>query len=137
MPSQTNQLIQNDKTMTTTIQLRTILIIDDEGDMCLLIKGLLKADDINIVCVQNLFDAQSFIKNVQPDLILLDNRLPDGFGVDFIDHIKTNHPAIKIIMITGIDPAAQDFALEAGADTFLSKPFTRKELQRSVDQLLN
>jgi len=117
--------------------LKKILVIEDEGDMCLLLDILLKSRDVIVDHVKNLFDAHIFLKHEQPELILLDNRLPDGYGVDFISFIKSHYPSIKIIMISGIDAAAQDFALEVGADNFLNKPFTKQQLNESIDQLLN
>jgi two-component system OmpR family response regulator len=116
---------------------KKILCIEDEGDMCLLLDLLLNGKETLVDHVKTLTAAREFLEKEQPELILLDNRLPDGFGVDFIGYIKTNYPGIKIIMITGVDVAAQDVALEVGADKFLSKPFTRMQLQESVSRLLN
>src|SRR5579862_5609071 len=116
---------------------RHILIVEDEGDMCLLIEIILQSQDVKISHVKNLSEAKAFIEEEEPDLILLDNRLPDGFGVDFIGVIKQNYPNVKIILITGIDLAAQDFALEAGADTFLAKPFNQQQLRQAIRSLLN
>ncbi|RYY61957.1 MAG: response regulator, partial [Chitinophagaceae bacterium] len=65
------------------------------------------------------------------------NKLPDGFGVDFINHIKANYPGIKIIMISGYGASAKDVALENGADLFLEKPFSRDQLYRSIEHLMN
>jgi two-component system, OmpR family, response regulator len=67
----------------------------------------------------------------------LDNKLPDGLGIDFISYIKENYPSVKIIMISGYAPAAKDVALEKGADLFLEKPFTREQLYSSIKKLLN
>jgi DNA-binding response OmpR family regulator len=116
---------------------KKILCIEDEGDMCLLLDLLLNSEEMIIDHVKTLAAAKDFLEKEQPALVLLDNRLPDGFGVDFIAYIKTNYPGIKIIMISGVDAAAQDVALEVGADTFLAKPFTRTQLQESVSHLLN
>src|ERR1700743_592854 len=107
----------------TKPDLKSILIIEDESDMCLLLAKLLRSRDVKVDHVKNLFDAHIFLKHEQPELILLDNRLPDGYGLDFISFIKNHYPSIKIIMISGIDAAARDFALEVGADNFLTKPF--------------
>lgn len=124
-------------TTTATTNLRKILVIEDEGDMCLLLELLLASGSITVNHSKTLADAQQSLKSDQPHLVLLDNRLPDGFGVDFIEHIKTNYPDTKIVLITGVDRAIRDFALEAGADTFLSKPFTRQQLHQCIDKLLN
>ena len=117
--------------------MRKILIVEDEGDMCLLLNLLLQSENVECSHAKTLSEAHEFLQKEKPSLVLLDNRLPDGFGVDFIQHIKTKYPDMKIIMITGIDPAVQDLALEIGADTFLIKPFTQQQLRQSVNHLLN
>jgi two-component system OmpR family response regulator len=114
-----------------------ILVIEDEGDMRLLLEILLQSKNIELHHVKNLFDAQQFLNKEQPELVLLDNRLPDGYGVDFISYIKKKYPEVKIIMISGVDAAAQDLALEVGADRFLTKPFTKQQLFHSIDSVLN
>ena len=68
--------------------------------------------------------------------MILDNKLPDGYGVDFISHIKKNYPAVKIIMISGFDGAVKDVALENGADIYLEKPFTKNDLYQSLKDML-
>ncbi|MFL5742583.1 MAG: response regulator [Flavisolibacter sp.] len=126
--------------MTKTVQaqdLKKVLIIEDEGDMCLLLNILLNGKEMELDHVQNLKAAEEYLKNEQPSVVLLDNKLPDGFGIDFISFIKKNYPSIKIIMISGYDGSAKDVALENGADLFLEKPFTRDQLYHSIKGLLN
>ena len=117
--------------------IRKILIIEDEGDMCLLLNLLLDGQCIEVNHVQSLSAAREWLQTEQPSLILLDNRLPDGFGIDFLSFLKINYPLIKIIMISGFDIEAEDAALEIGADTFLAKPFTKAQLDESISKLLN
>jgi DNA-binding response OmpR family regulator len=118
-------------------QRNKILVIDDEGEMCLLLNLILNDQGMTVDHVKTLSAAKAFLEKEVPSLILLDNRLPDGLGVDFIGYVKKSLPAVKIIMISGVDPEAEDAALEIGADSFLSKPFTRKQLQQSIESLLN
>ena len=113
-----------------------VLVIEDEGDMCLLLELLLDGKGMAVDHVRSLSDAREFLENEQPSLIVLDNRLPDGLGIDFIGFLKKEYPAIKILMISGVDVAAGDVALEIGADTFLPKPFTQSQLNSSVNTLL-
>jgi DNA-binding response OmpR family regulator len=117
--------------------MKKILIVEDEGDMCLLLNILLNQPEWAVDHVKTLSGARTFLEKEKPTLILLDNRLPDGMGIDFISYIKENSPATRIVMISGVDPAVSDLALEIGADTFLCKPFTRIQLQATVQQLLN
>lgn len=116
---------------------KKVLIVEDEGDLCLLLNILLDGQGMDVDHVQSLAKAEEYLLQEQPSLVLLDNRLPDGFGVDFIGFIKKQHPNTKVIMISGVDAAVSDVALENGADTFLKKPFTKSELHKSVTTLLN
>ncbi|MCY7293103.1 MAG: response regulator, partial [Ferruginibacter sp.] len=78
-----------------------ILIVEDEGDICLILNLMLKKDDVEIEHVNTLAKADQFLKEQKPQVIIMDNQLPDGLGVDHIKKIKSDYPAIKIIMITG------------------------------------
>ena len=122
---------------TTQNKAKNILIIEDEGDMCLLLNIMLLNENINLDHVKSLKAAKEYLQNEKPDLVMLDNKLPDGMGIDFINHIKQNHPTVKIVMISGYAASAKDVALENGADLFLEKPFTKKQVYQSVQQLLN
>ncbi|RYY48515.1 MAG: response regulator [Chitinophagaceae bacterium] len=115
---------------------KKVLIVEDEGDMCLLINILLSGKGIELDHVQTLAAAETYLQESQPNVVILDNRLPDGFGLDFIPTLKKTYPTLKIIMISGFDKAAEDVALENGADIYLPKPFTREQLFAAVEQLV-
>lgn len=123
----------------TTPQTETkkVLIVEDEGDMCLLLNILLNGEEMELDHVPNLLEADEYLQKEQPAVIILDNKLPDGFGIDFITYVKQKYPAIKIIMISGFDASAKDVALENGADVYLEKPFTRDQVLGSIKSLLN
>jgi two-component system, OmpR family, response regulator len=116
---------------------KNVLIVEDEGDMCLLINILLTGKGIELDHVKTLAGAAEYLQQTQPSVMILDNRLPDGLGMDFIPVIKKEHPGLKIIMISGFDKAAADVALENGADTYLHKPFSKEELFAAVERLVN
>ena len=124
----------------TAIETRTsqkILIIEDEGEMCLVLNILLSDENIELDHVKNLSAAEEYLSNEVPSLIILDNKLPDGYGVDYIAYVKKKYPSVKIIMITGFDASAKDVAMENGADLFLEKPFTKQEFLAAIKSLLN
>jgi DNA-binding response OmpR family regulator len=116
---------------------KKILIIEDEGEIALLLELILKNNKTCIENAKTIASAKSLLKADVPDLIFLDNRLPDGFGVDFLTFLKSNYPSVKIIMISAMDKEAEDVALENGADVFLNKPFTKSQLDHSIHQLVN
>lgn len=118
-------------------KLQKALVVEDNGDMSLLLDIMLNGKEVELDHVKNLVAAKEYLDKEQPSVIILDNKLPDGFGIDFISYIKTKYPAIKIIMISGYDASSEDVALENGADIFLQKPFTREKLFQSMMGLLN
>ena len=125
------------KTAVETTTSKKILIIEDEGEMCLVLNILLSKEDIELEHVKNILAAEEYLAEELPSLIILDNKLPDGYGVDYISHLKKRYPSIKIIMITGFDASVKDVAMENGADLFLEKPFTKQEFLTAIKSLLN
>ena len=113
-----------------------ILIVEDEGEVCLVLNLILNGENMELDHVKNLLDAEEYLQKEQPSLIILDNKLPDGFGVDFISYLKKKYPSIKIIMISGFR-SVKDVALQNGADVFLEKPFGMPQLSEAVKTLLN
>jgi DNA-binding response OmpR family regulator len=123
--------------MTNAKNCRKILIVEDEGDMCLVLEMILHKKDVTIDHVKKIAAAEAYVKNAAPDLIVLDNFLPDGMGANFIPFVRRFYPEVKIIMISGKDRPVKDLALQFGADLFLLKPFSRLELLRAVESLLD
>lgn len=125
------------KTTAETKQPKRVLIVEDEGDMCLLLNIILTGKNLELDHVKNLAAAADYLKDEQPAIVILDNKLPDGFGVDLIPEIKKAYPAVKIIMISGFDGSVKDVALESGADAYLSKPFKKDQIYQEIMNLLN
>jgi len=125
------------KTTTPNTKTKKLLIVEDEGDMCLLLNIILNDTDLELNHVQSLLAADEYLQKEQPEIIILDNKLPDGYGIDFIMYIKKKFPSIKIIMISGFDAAAKDVALENGADIYLEKPFTKDQLFKAIEGLMD
>ncbi len=128
------------KSHTTSMEMllnRDVLVIEDEGEMCLLLNLVLDREGFQVEHVKTIAAANTYLERKLPAAILLDNRLPDGFGLDYLGELKSKYPWIKVIVITGVDAAAADFALEGGADAFLRKPFTRAELIATLSSLMS
>ena len=114
------------------------LIIDDESDICYLLSTLLKQKNLEAEYVNTLSEAALALKKAPPELIFLDNHLPDGLGMDFIEYIKKHYPSVKIIMITAHDTSTDMVkALESGVDYFIPKPFTRDIIYKAVEKIID
>jgi DNA-binding response OmpR family regulator len=114
---------------------KKILIVEDEGEIGLVLNMILADKNFQLDYVNSLLTADEYLQKQQPALILLDNKLPDGFGVDFISYIRKKYPPVRIIMISGL-VSARDVALANGADMFFEKPFSLDEFNKALDQLL-
>ena len=123
-------------TMSKKEKAKKMLVVEDQGEMCLILDLILSERKFKPDYVSNLLDADEYLQKNKPSLIFLDNKLPDGYGVDFISYVKKKYPRIKIIMMTGFG-TARDVALENGADFFLEKPFSLDNVNQAIDQVLS
>ena len=112
------------------------LIIDDETDICYLLGNVLKKRDIQSKFVNTLKEAANILESNDPEIIFLDNHLPDGLGVNFIGFIKRFHPKTKIIMITAHDTIVdKQKAINEGVDFFIGKPFTKETVNNIMENM--
>jgi two-component system, OmpR family, response regulator len=113
------------------------LIIDDEIDICYLLSSILRKKNVQPNYVNSISEATTALKNQKPEIIFLDNHLPDGMGVDFIQRIKKNNPDTKVIMITAYDTTTdRSKAISNGVDYFIPKPFSSDMIYKTVDRLM-
>ncbi|WP_374951670.1 response regulator [Mucilaginibacter sp.] len=126
-----------DTTNTTVKDPLKALIVDDEVDICFLLSGILRQKNLKPSFVNNLSSARLSLQHDVPSIIFLDNHLPDGFGLDFIQFVKETYPQVKIVMITAHDglPERKKAHIQ-GADLFISKPFTREVIDYAVKKIL-
>jgi len=118
----------------TSEMTKKLLVIEDEGEIGLIFDMILNEKDFELDYVNNLLSADEYLQQQKPDLIILDNQLPDGFGVDFISYIRKKYPDMKIIMVSGFG-SARDVALANGANMFFEKPFSLDDFYKAVEQL--
>ena len=113
---------------------KKILIVDDEPDICYFLTTNLSRRGFLTSFSNTLADAEKRIAEEPPSILLLDNHLPDGRGVDFVSSILPRFPEMKVVMITAHD-SAQDRskAYHNGVSFFLAKPFTIAAINQVVD----
>ena len=115
---------------------RKALIIDDESDICFLLSNILKKENIQTVTACSLAEADKILQtNKDFTLVFLDNHLPDGLGIAYINQIRNHSPATHIIMITAQDSNPDRvYAYANGANFFLRKPFSKETILNTVEQ---
>lgn len=117
-----------------------VMIIDDEKAVRSIIKKLTDWDALHAVVAgeaESGIEAINIIDDVQPDVALVDIRMPFMDGITFIEYIRTIYPDLKIIVIS----AYQDFeyarkCIELGVSRYLLKPISRKELAEALSDTL-
>jgi len=114
----------------------TVLYIEDEEALCKQVGQTLTKEGFEIVCVSNGKDGFEKAQEIKPDLILLDLILPQMDGLEVCRHIREalNTP---IIMLTVKDEEIDRVVgLEVGADDYMGKPFSSRELVARVRAML-
>lgn len=111
---------------------KNILVVDDEQPIADILKFNLEKEGYDVICAFNGNDAVEMALKNEPDLILLDIMLPEKDGMDVCREIrsKLNTP---IIMLTAKDTELDKvLGLELGADDYVTKPFSTRELLARV-----
>ena len=113
--------------------IKDILIVDNEKDICLLLREALSDRKYNVAIANTKKDALSSIRRKIPDLVFLDLKLSDGDGMKVLSKIKKKNPktTVNIISAYGSDERKEE-AKNKGAYVFIDKPFTEKEILRSI-----
>ncbi|MDP3279974.1 MAG: response regulator, partial [Nitrosomonas sp.] len=117
----------------------TILIVEDELAIQELIALNLKRAGHMVLCADSAEQAKKMVNNVLPDLVLLDWMLPDMSGIEFARKLRREDrtKAIPIIMLTArIQESDKIAGLEAGADDYITKPFSPRELLARIKAVL-
>lgn len=116
---------------------KKVLIVDDSLYMRTLIKDVLVNAGYDVVgMAANGENAIDMAFDLQPDIITLDNILPDMLGLDIVKALKSEDIQSKIIMISAVgqNSVIQD-GLESGASDYLVKPFTNDQLIEALEKL--
>jgi two-component system, OmpR family, response regulator len=111
-----------------------VLIVDDEPDICYFLSHNLTKKNFDVSCVHTLTDADIQLDKIKPSVLILDNHLADGFGINHLPKIREAYQDLKIIMITAHDSTQDRLkAIQNGADFFLSKPFAVQQVTSIIE----
>jgi len=108
---------------------RTILVIEDEPHIVLGLKDALEFEGLRVVAAATGREGAQLAHRERPHAILLDLMLPDVNGYQVCEEIRRNDPYVPIIMLTAKSQEADKIrGLDAGADDYVTKPFSIGEL---------
>jgi len=113
----------------------TVLLIEDEQPIRDMIRFALSREGIDMIEAEDVHAARNILSSCLPDLILLDWMLPEVTGVKYLKEIRKQKQLAKIpvIMLTAkADECDKIAGLEAGADDYVTKPFSPKELTARI-----
>jgi len=117
----------------------TILVVEDEPAIVELVSFTLKEAGWNPVAAHNVSDAWDYIQRRTPHLILLDWMLPDQTGLRFLSRLRSDrqYNDLPVIMLTAKSMEEDKIAgLDNGADDYVTKPFSPRELTARINALL-
>jgi two-component system, NtrC family, response regulator PilR len=113
------------------------LVVDDETDIRELVVLTLERMDIRADSAANVEEAKELLASRSYDLCLTDMRLPDGLGLELVEHISVNYAGLPVAVITAYGSAENAVsALKAGAFDYLTKPISLKQLRPLVESAL-
>lgn len=113
---------------------RLVLVVDDDEMIRRLVRTVLEADDWKVVEARDGQEAFERLEDTDPAVVVLDVMMPGMDGVEVCR--KIDHATVKVIMLTARDdPALEEACREAGADAFLTKPFSSIALLDLIEEL--
>ncbi|MCA9949145.1 MAG: response regulator transcription factor [Anaerolineales bacterium] len=115
---------------------KTILVVDDTESLRTLVKSYLTQEGFRVVTAVNGREALFIARQEKPDLILLDLMMPEMGGYEFM-RVYSREAATPIILLTAkIDENDKVLGLELGADDYVTKPFSMRELAARIRAVL-
>jgi DNA-binding NtrC family response regulator len=112
---------------------RKVLIIDDEIDLCHLLKGYFLRKDYEVYLSHTLEQGISFLNTLKPDIIFLDNNLPDGIGWNIAPQLAASYPDMHINLISAFHPATPEMP-QGAKYRLIEKPISLTDLDKEFTQ---
>ena len=119
------------------MSIKHVLVVDDEPDICELLEITLQRMGIETTSTTRMRKAMDLLAKRSYDLCLTDMRMPDGDGLELVQHIQQHCPSLPVAVITAhgsVDSAVT--ALKVGAFDFVTKPVNLEMLRRLIDTAL-
>jgi two-component system KDP operon response regulator KdpE len=105
-----------------------VLVVEDDREIRSMMQSSLSVEGFDVQTAVSLSEARALLKHNPPDVIVLDLGLPDGDGVELVHELRKQH-STPVVVVSARHQEAQKIALlDAGADDYLTKPFSVGEL---------
>lgn len=112
---------------------RLVLIADDDADILSLVRVRLERSGYTVISARNGVEALNLVRERHPDLAILDIAMPEMTGLEVTRRMREENLDVPVILLTArardVDVAA---GAEAGADVYVTKPFSPQELESRV-----
>jgi DNA-binding response OmpR family regulator len=115
---------------------KKILVVDDKAELRTLLKQYLTQEGFDIVTANNGQEALFVTRREKPDLILLDIMMPEMSGFEFMRSLSRESDTPIILLTAKLDENDKVLGLELGADDYITKPFSPRELTARVRAVL-
>ena len=118
------------------LAMKTIYVVEDHEVIRTGVVQYLSLSGYEALGYKNIAEAKSGFEKKVPDLLIQDVMLPDGDGFSFVKEIKSKHEMLPVIFLTArIDESDRILGFELGADDYVTKPFSPKELVLRIQAL--
>jgi two-component system response regulator AtoC len=108
---------------------KMVMVIDDESDTRVSLFDLLRSEGYLVTTFENPHEALTRVHEIHPDAVILDVRMPQVSGVDFLPDLRLAAPDAAILMLTAFaTPELREEAMHRGAADVMSKPFRTRAL---------
>lgn len=117
-----------------------ILIVEDEPDVLLLLENRVRGAGHDVVSATNGEEGLTLVATQKPELVVLDWMMPRRDGIDVCEEIRASDPhhSIKVLMLTARSQQSDvDRAMAAGADDYIVKPFSSRDLIERINALID
>ena len=118
------------------VMAKTILVVDDTASLRRMVQSYLTQEGFQVVTASDGLDALHVARQEQPDLILLDLMMPNMGGYEFIRKYGKDGRAPIIVLTARLEENDKVLGLELGADDYITKPFSPRELVARVRAVL-
>src|SRR5215207_10850641 len=114
-----------------------VLLVDDDAALRMLLRTTFEIFDIDVEEAESALAAERAVRSFQPDVLVLDVRMPGMDGLEFCRQLKADpaNDGLGVVLLTGSEGGTQEAADAVGADVFLRKPFSPLELLAAVERL--